>query len=75
MTAVPRAWTAAGAFRNNAFTNLSIKSSSGWDACWLSAAAILVVAVPFFAYTNVVLNHFYLQGAYFWDSGLDAGII
>ncbi len=31
--------------------------------------------VPALAYANVILNHFYLQGAYFWDTGVVAGAI
>lgn len=42
---------------------------------WLSLAALVVAVVPGLAYANCILNHFYLQGAYFWDSGVVAGAI
>jgi len=42
---------------------------------WLSLAALVVAVVPALAYANAILNHFYLQGAYFWDSGVVAGAI
>jgi hypothetical protein len=41
----------------------------------LSIAAVLVAVVPALTYANVILNHFYLQGAYFWDTGVVAGAI
>jgi hypothetical protein len=33
-------------------------------------AAVMVGAVPFAAYATLVLNHFYVSGAFFYDSGL-----
>jgi hypothetical protein len=42
---------------------------------WLSLAALIAAVVPGLAYANCILNHFYLQGAYFWDSGVVAGAI
>jgi hypothetical protein len=34
------------------------------------SAAIIVGAIPFAAYATLVLNHFYISGAFFYDSGL-----
>jgi hypothetical protein len=42
---------------------------------WLALAALIAAVVPGLAYANCILNHFYLQGAYFWDSGVVAGAI
>jgi hypothetical protein len=38
-------------------------------------AALVATFVPAFAYANFILNHFYVQGAFFWDSGVVAGVI
>ena len=46
--------------------------SYGW---WVLIAAFVAAAVPGLAFANCVLNHFYLQGAYLWDSGAIAGVI
>jgi uncharacterized membrane protein len=36
----------------------------------VAAAALLVAVVPFAAFTALTLYHFYVKGAFFWDSGL-----
>jgi hypothetical protein len=38
-------------------------------------AALVTALIPALAYGNCILNHFYLQGAYFWDSGAVASVI
>jgi hypothetical protein len=38
-------------------------------------AALVAALVPALAYANFILNHFYVQGAYFLDSGVFAGFI
>jgi hypothetical protein len=38
-------------------------------------AALVIALIPALAYGNFILNHFYLQGAYFWDSGAVASVI
>ena len=42
---------------------------------WVSAAALAVGIVPFAAFTTLILYHFYIKGAFLWDSGLLAYLI
>ena len=49
--------------------------TEGRQARWAPAAAVLVAGVPFAAFTTLVLYHFYLKGAFFWDSGLLASLL
>jgi hypothetical protein len=44
--------------------------TEGRPATWGPAGALLVGAVPFAAFASLVLYHFYIKGAFFWDSGL-----
>ena len=44
--------------------------TAGRQARWAPIAAVLAGAVPFAAFTTLVLYHFYIKGAFFWDSGL-----
>src|SRR5437899_5235757 len=44
--------------------------TEGRAARWAPAVALLVAGVPFVAFTTLVLYHFYIKGAFFWDSGL-----
>ena len=39
------------------------------------AAAFVVAGVPFAAFTTLMLYHFYIKGAFFWDSGLLAALL
>src|SRR5215831_208489 len=42
---------------------------------WVSAAVLAVGIVPFAAYTTLILYHFYIKGAFLWDSGLLAYLL
>src|SRR5918911_3926468 len=42
---------------------------------WVWAAALAVGIVPFAAYTTLILYHFYIKGAFLWDSGLLAYLV
>jgi hypothetical protein len=42
---------------------------------WVWAAALAVGIVPFAAFATLVLYHFYIKGAFLWDSGLLAFLI
>src|SRR5215208_1593419 len=50
--------------------NTGFGSIASREAVWVAAAALLVAAVPFAAFTTLTLYHFYVKGAFFWDSGL-----
>ncbi len=41
----------------------------------LSLAALVVLGLPVAAFTGLVLHHFYVKGAVFWDSGLLASLL
>ena len=53
-------------------TRVTALLTAGRQARWVpaAAAAVIVGAVPFAAFTTLVLYHFYVKGAFFWDSGL-----
>src|SRR6059058_2959800 len=42
---------------------------------WGWAAALAVGIVPFTAYATLILYHFYIKGAFLWDSGLLAFLV
>ena len=42
---------------------------------WVWAAALTVGIVPFAAYATLILYHFYIKGAFLWDSGLLAYLV
>jgi hypothetical protein len=44
--------------------------TEGRPAAWAPAAALFVGAVPFAAFTTLILYHFYIKGGFLWDSGL-----
>jgi hypothetical protein len=43
-----------------------------WGSLFIGCA---VAAIPALLYGGLVLHHFYLQGAYLWDSGFVAGLL
>lgn len=49
--------------------------TEGRPATWGPAGALVVGAVPFAAFASLVLYHFYIKGAFFWDSGLLAYLL
>lgn len=44
--------------------------TEGREASWAPVAILFVAGVPFAAFTGLMLHHFYVKGAFFWDSGL-----
>ena len=44
--------------------------TAGRPVPWAWGAGLLVAGVPFAAFTTLALYHFYIKGAFFWDSGL-----
>lgn len=53
----------------------STEGTSGWQALLDGALYCIVFAVPCAVYTIVLLHHFYVQGGFFLDSGLQAALI
>ena len=49
--------------------------SARWEDVGIAAAAILAVGIPFAAFTNLVLFHFYARGSFVLDSGLIASLM
>src|SRR5947199_2572819 len=45
------------------------------DDVSLAAAAMLAVGIPFVAFANLVLFHFYVRGSFVLDSGLLASLM
>src|SRR4051794_39509290 len=52
------------------FAQIASRLTEGRKAIWAPAAALFAAAVPFAAFTALTLYHFYVKGAFFWDSGL-----
>lgn len=46
-----------------------------WEGVGLAAAAMLAVGIPFVAFTNLVLFHFYQRGSFVLDTGLLASLM
>src|SRR5512139_211860 len=46
-----------------------------WEDASLAAAAMLAIGVPFVAFANLVLFHFYVRGSFVLDSGLLASLM
>lgn len=46
-----------------------------WGDVGIAAAAMLAIGIPFVAFTNLVLFHFYVQGSFVLDSGLLASLM
>src|SRR5262245_13075900 len=46
-----------------------------WENVSIAAAAILAVGIPFLAFTNLVLFHFYVRGSFVLDTGLLASLV
>lgn len=47
----------------------------GWERVSIAAAAMLAVGVPFVAFANLVLFHFYVRGSFVLDTGLLASLM
>ena len=46
-----------------------------WQSVGIAAAAMLAVGIPFFAFMNLVLFHFYVRGSFVLDTGLLASLM
>jgi hypothetical protein len=46
-----------------------------WEAVGIAAAAMLAISIPFVAFTNLVLYHFYARGSFVLDTGLLASLM
>jgi hypothetical protein len=46
-----------------------------WKALGIAAAAMLAIGIPFVAFTNLVLYHFYERGSFVLDTGLLASLM
>ena len=46
-----------------------------WENVSIAAAAVLAVGIPFVAFTNLVLFHFYVRGSFVLDTGLLASLV
>ena len=46
-----------------------------WEDVGIAAAAMLAIGVPFAAFANLMLFHFYVRGSFVLDSGLLASLI
>jgi hypothetical protein len=46
-----------------------------WEYVGIAAAAMLAIGIPFVAFENLVLFHFYTRGGFVLDSGLLASLI
>jgi hypothetical protein len=49
--------------------------SARWEDVSIAAAATLAIGIPFVAFANLVLSHFYAQGSFVLDSGLLASLM
>jgi hypothetical protein len=52
-----------------------VDRAAGSEALWAVPAAGIVLAVPFVAYTGLVLYHFYVRGSFVMDSGMEAFLL
>src|SRR5882757_7397286 len=46
-----------------------------WEDVGIAAAAMLAIGIPFVAFSNLVLFHFYVRGSFVLDSGLLASLM
>ena len=46
-----------------------------WEDAGIAAAAMLAIGIPFAAFANLVLFHFYVRGSFVLDSGLLASLM
>jgi hypothetical protein len=52
-----------------------IFAANRWEDVSIAAAAMLAVGIPFVAFANLVLFHFYTRGSFVLDSGLLASLM
>jgi len=58
-----------------ALPHISIFVPVRWEEVGIAAAAMLAISIPFAAFTNLVLFHFYVRGSFVLDSGLLASLM
>src|ERR1700730_12555816 len=46
-----------------------------WEDVGIASAAMLAIGIPFVAFANLVLFHFYVRGSFVLDSGLLASLM
>ena len=55
--------------------HLGIFVPARWEDVGIAAAAMLAIGIPFVAFANLVLFHFYVRGSFVLDSGLLASLM
>jgi hypothetical protein len=55
--------------------HIGISGPARWDYVGIAAAAMLAIGIPFVAFANLVLFHFYTRGSFVLDSGLLASLM
>lgn len=54
--------------------HIGVLVSARWENLGIAAAAMLAIGIPFVAFANLVLFHFYAQGSFVLDTGLLASL-
>jgi hypothetical protein len=57
------------------FPHVGMVVSAPWESVGIAAAATLAIGIPFVAFANLVLFHFYTRGSFVLDSGLLASLL
>jgi hypothetical protein len=65
----------SGRHSSGAWPRLGLFVSIRWEQVSLAAAGMLAIGIPFVAFTNLVLFHFYVRGSFVLDSGLLASLM
>jgi hypothetical protein len=65
----------SGRHSSAGFAHVGMFVSAPWEGVGIAAAATLAVGIPFVAFTNLVLYHFYTRGSFVLDSGLLASLM
>jgi hypothetical protein len=65
----------SGRHSSAGWPRLGISVSIRWEQVSLAAAGMLAIGIPFVAFTNLVLFHFYVRGSFVLDSGLLASLM
>jgi hypothetical protein len=65
----------SGRHSSSAWPRLGLFVSIRWEQASLAAAGMFAIGIPFVAFTNLVLFHFYVRGSFVLDSGLLASLM
>jgi hypothetical protein len=57
------------------FPHVGMVISAPWESVGIAASATLAIGIPFVAFANLVLYHFYTRGSFVLDSGLLASLM